>query len=298
MKSYYLYKINLNVMQISLSGATGFIGSRLYKKFITRGWTVNVINRDSFRMSVKEFAEKKIENSDVVINLTGATISKRWTPEWKKEIVQSRIETTRKISDGIQRAARKPSLFISPSAVGIYDSIHRHDDESKHYAEGFLADLCREWESQALRVKDLARLVIFRTGVVIGRDGGAMKKLYPIFRFGLGGQIGNGKAMMPWIHITDLLEAYIFAIEQRDIEGIYNLVAPVGTDNHHFTKTFGKVLTQPTIVPVPVFLLKILYGEGASVLTTGQDVVPDKLAKSGFSFKFPTIEKALVDFCK
>lgn len=285
-------------MRISLSGANGFIGTQLQKKFNFKGWNVNNITRDSFQMPDDEFTDKMIENSDIVINLAGAPISKRWTPAWKKEIADSRIKTTQKIAEGIIRANKKPSLFISPTAIGIYDSVHRHDEESTDYDKGFLADLCREWENQALRVKDLTRVVVFRTGLVLGTDGGMMKKVYPVFRAGLGGQIGDGKAMMSWIHIKDLVDAYIFAIENREIEGIFNLVAPESTDNHHFTKTFGKVLIQPTVMQVPLFSLKLLFGEGASALTAGQDVIPGKLLKSGFTFKFPTIEKALIDLYK
>lgn len=282
-------------MQISLSGSTGFIGNHLMKKFIEKGWTVNVLNRDSFGMPTEEFAEKYIADSDVIINLAGALISKRWSAAWKKEIFESRIETTRKIADGILLSQKKPRLFISPSAVGIYDSIHCHDEESKDFAHSFLAEVCREWENQALRVKDSVRLVIFRTGVVLGKEGGVLLKLYPVFRIGLGGQIGNGESMMSWIHIRDLVEAYLYTIETKDINGIYNLVAPNVVTNYYFTKTFGMILNQPSIVKVPIFSLKLLYGEGANALIAGQDVIPAKLMKSGFTFKFATIEKALGD---
>jgi uncharacterized protein (TIGR01777 family) len=285
-------------MQISISGSTGFIGKHLIKKFSEKGWKVNVIHRDSFRMPDEEFAENMINNADVIINLAGAIIAKRWSTSWKKEIVDSRIETTRKIADGILLTQKKSRLFISPSAVGIYDSIHRHDEESNFLSKGFLADVCREWENQALRVKDSTRLVIFRTGVVLGNEGGVLQKLYPVFSKGLGGPIGNGKAMMSWIHIHDLVGAYLYVIGHGEIEGIINLVSPDVVTNHYFTRTLGKVLNMPAIVTVPLFLLKILYGEGANALTTGQDAIPAKLIKNGFIFKYPTIEKALMDLYK
>ena len=282
-------------MQISLSGSTGFIGKHLMKKFIEKGWTVNVINRDSFRMPDEEFAEKKIAGSDVIINLAGAIIAKKWSAAWKKEIFGSRVNTTRKIADGILLTQQRSLLFISPSAIGIYDSSHRHEDESQYFSDDFLATVCREWENQALRVKERVRLVIFRTGVVLGKDGGMLQKIYPVFNIGLGGPIGNGKAMMSWIHIDDLVEAYLYAIEHKDIDGILNLVSPDPVTNRHFTQTFGKVLVQPAFVKVPLFSLKILFGEGAGSLTTGQEVFPSGLLKSGFTFKFPTIEKALMN---
>ena len=282
-------------MQISMSGATGFIGDMLKTRFIDRGWQVNVIDRKSLDLEDKEFIDKKIEGSDVVINLAGAPILKRWNDRYKKEIYQSRIDTTRKITTAIRDAHRKPLVFISGSAIGIYNSTETHTEESLHFADDFMGKVCRDWEHEALEAIGSTRVVIFRTSVVLGRNGGALKTMYAPFKFGLGGIIGNGKQPFSWIHETDLINACLFTIENEKISGIVNGVAPNPTTNYHFTKTFGKVLTQPTIMSVPEFALKLVYGEGSQALTSGQKVLPEKLLKAGFTFSFPTIEKALMN---
>jgi uncharacterized protein len=282
-------------MQISMSGATGFIGDMLIKRFIEHGWLVNVIDRKSLKLDDKEFSEKKIEGSDVVINLAGAPVLKRWNEGYKKEIYHSRIDTTRKIASAIRNTSHKPFVFISGSAIGIYNSTDTHTEESAHFADDFMGKVCRDWEHEALAAAVSTRVVIFRTGVVLGTNGGALKSMYTPFKFGLGGIIGNGKQGFSWIHITDLLNAFVFTIENERISGIVNAVAPNPTTNYHFTKIFGKVLTQPTIMRVPEFALKLVYGEGSQALTAGQIVLPEKLLKAGFTFSFPTIAKALMN---
>jgi uncharacterized protein (TIGR01777 family) len=282
-------------MQISMSGATGFIGDMLIKRFFEKGWPVNVIDRQSLTLDDKEFIEKKIEGSDVVINLAGAPVLKRWNEGYKKEIYDSRIDTTRKITIAIRNARRKPLVFISGSAIGIYNSKETHTEESRHFAADFMGKVCRDWEHEALEAAVSTRVVIFRTGVVLGQNGGALKTMYTPFKFGLGGIIGNGKQSFSWIHITDLMNAFVFAIENESFSGIVNAVAPDPTTNYHFTKTFGKVLNQPAIMRVPEFALKLMYGEGSQALTSGQNVLPEKLLKAGFTFSFPTIEKALMN---
>ena len=282
-------------MQISMSGATGFIGNMLNKRFFEKGWPVNVINRQSFELNDKEFIEKKIEGSDVVINLTGAPIVKRWNESYKKEIFHSRIDTTRKIATAIRNASRKPQVFISGSAIGIYNSTETHTEESQHFADDFMGKVCRDWEYEAVEATTSTRVVIFRTGVVLGKNGGALKTMYTPFKIGLGGIIGNGKQPFSWITITDIVDAFVFTIENESFSGIVNAVAPNPTTNYHFTKTLGKVLNQPAIMRVPEFALKLIYGEGSKALTSGQNVLPEKLLKAGFTFRFPTIEKALMD---
>lgn len=281
-------------MQISLSGSTGFIGQMLKSRFTGKGWTIREINRQSFMMPDEEFLLQKIEGSDAVINLAGAPIQKRWSEAYKKEIYDSRILTTRKIASAVMKAARKPRIFISGSAIGIYNSVDAHTEESGNFAGDFISGLCIDWEMEAMNARDASRVVIFRTGVVLGRDGGALKTMYPPFKMGLGGMIGNGKQAFSWIHITDLADAYIFAIETGSLSGIINAVAPEPTTNGHFSTTLGKVLKQPAVMRIPELALRMIYGEGARALSTGQKVLPQKLLQAGFEFKFPTIEKALV----
>ena len=161
-----------------------------------------------------------------------------------------------------------------------------------------MGKVCRDWEHEALTVSASTRVVIFRTGVVLGKNGGALQSMYTPFKLGLGGIIGNGKQAFSWIHVTDLINAFLYTVENESVAGIINAVAPEPTTNYHFTKTLGKVLIQPTIMRVPEFALKLMYGEGSRALTAGQKVLPEKLLKAGFIFKFPTIEKALMDLYK
>jgi uncharacterized protein len=282
-------------MQISMSGATGFIGEMLTNRFLEKGWPVNVINRQSLELQDTEFLEQKIQGSEVVINLAGAPVLKRWNERYKEEIYHSRIDTTRKIATAIRNASRKPRIFISGSAIGIYNSTETHTEESQHFADDFMGKVCRDWEYEALEASAFTRVVIFRTGVVLGKHGGALKKMYPPFKLGLGGMIGNGKQAFSWIHLTDLMNAFLYTIENESLSGVVNAVAPEPTTNYHFTKTFGKVLLQPAIMKIPEFSLRLIYGEGSRALTSGQKVIPGKLLKEGFTFSFPTIEKALMD---
>ncbi|HTX88024.1 MAG TPA: TIGR01777 family oxidoreductase [Bacteroidales bacterium] len=282
-------------MHFSISGSTGFIGQALLKMIVARGWTATVIDRMSFEMPEEEFARKKIAGSEVIINLAGSPISGRWTPENKKEMLDSRILTTRKIARAIRLAPDKPRLLISASGTGIYDSSHSHTEESLDFDSGFLADLCRQWEEEAFSVAELTRVVVCRTGLVLGKEGGILERLQPLFGMGLGAVVGSGDQKMPWIHLDDLLAAYQFVIGHEEIRGIVNLTAPYSTTNYEFTHTFGKVLTQPIFLKVPGFALRMIYGEGASTLITGQKVIPEKLLKSGFEFKFPTVVKALMN---
>ena len=280
---------------LSISGSSGFIGSELIDTFTGTGWTFRIINRESFSMSDDEFMEKKIEGADAVINLAGAPILHRWTESYRKEIYDSRIGTTRKIARAILNAHVKPKVFFSVSAIGIYDSVNVHDEESLGLSDDFLGKICQDWEAEAMAVRDQTRIVILRTGVVLSSKGGALKKAYGPFRFGFGGVIGDGRQAFSWIHIRDLMRIYRFLLENENISGIVNAVAPNPTTNVHFTKTLGKVLTQPTVFKVPGSVLRLVYGDAAITLTEGQNAVPGKLLKNGFEFEFPTIEKALLN---
>jgi len=285
-------------MQISISGSTGFIGSAIKRHFIGSGWIINEITRQSLALTGDEFLKKKIEGSDVIINLAGAPIQKRWTAAYKNEILQSRVITTKKIVEAILQSEKKPVVFISASAIGIYDSENNHSEESLFLSGDFLGKVCREWEETAEKAQNVTRLVILRLGIVLGKDGGMLHKLHPLFSKGLGGKIGNGSQIMSWIHISDLLTAVSFIIENPDITGIVNAVSPGPVSNEHFTEVFGKILIQPAYFRIPVFGLKAVYGEAAQMLATGQTVIPQKLMNNGFEFKFPTIEKALINLYK
>jgi uncharacterized protein (TIGR01777 family) len=282
-------------MIVALSGSTGFIGQALTKKMRGLGWTIKVIDRDSFALSDQDFLNQFTEGADVVINLAGAPVSKKWTPEYKTEILSSRVDTTRKITGSINRALKKPSVYISASAIGIYDSTHIHSETSRALADSYLAEVCRKWEQEALSSADSTRLVILRLGVVLGEDGGALKKMHTPFSIGLGGKLGNGNQPVSFIHITDLVDAIIFIISHEQIRGVVNAVSPFPSNNAEFTDKLGKVLDQPSWFTVPAFALKFIFGEGAQVLLEGQRVIPEQLMQAGFRYKYPTIQNALVN---
>lgn len=282
-------------MQVSLSGSTGFIGSELVQKHADKEWNFTIINRESFSMDDATFTEKKIEGADVVINLAGAPVIHRWTESYKSEIYHSRIDTTRKIARCIMQAHSKPKVFISASAIGIYDSQGIHSEESTGFSGDYLGKVCKEWEAEALAAQSHTRVVIIRTGIVLGRNGGALATMNKFFKVGLGGITGDGKQDFSWIHVRDLLNIYEFIIANESMQGIVNGVAPNPTTNLHFTKTFGKVLMQPAIMKIPDFALKAIYGEGAVSLIKGQKVVPEKLLQHGFVFQYPAIESALLN---
>jgi uncharacterized protein (TIGR01777 family) len=283
--------------KVYISGASGFIGSNL-KTFLSRqGFQVETLSRNDIMGSDISLA-KKISGSYAIINLAGAPIIHRWNKKYKEELYISRIRTTQKITNAIRNAAFKPSLFISTSAVGIYKNGTHNTETSFTIDTGFLAKICKDWEASALTTSKLTRTIIFRLGVVIGKNGGALKKLFPVFKLGLGGRIGNGEQGMSWIYLDDLLQAYLFVMNHSETEGIYNLTAPEVLSNKEFTNIMGSVLHRPTFFKVPAFALKLLYGEGSISLTNGAFVKPDRLIKAGFDFQYSGLEKALQDIIK
>ena len=282
-------------MIVSISGAGGFIGTALTRAFHAQGWTVKSIDRESLNMPEDEFRKAKIEGSDVVINLAGASISERWTDSHKSEILDSRIRTTGKIVTSILACSEPPRLLISASGIDIYDNQNTHDESSTSYAGSFLGDVCREWEKEALKASAVTRVVIPRMGLVMGNDGGALSKMQLPFSLGLGAKIGNGKQWISFIHIKDLVKAYLFIIENESLNGPVNLVSPFPVNNRDFSSALGKVLKQPVFLTMPGKLLRLIYGEGAILLLEGHKVLPGKLTSMGFHFDHPTINNALIN---
>jgi hypothetical protein len=235
-----------------------------------------------------ELLKEKLKDAGAVINLAGAPIAGRWTPKYKKEIMDSRTDVTRKLAD----AVTSPLVFISASAVGIYPDGEMVDETCKKTAGNYLSEVCTRWETEAAKLPEDAALAIMRLGVVLDNKGGALPKMLLPFRLGLGGPIAGGQQGFSWIHIDDLINAFVFVLERR-LTGIFNLTAPEVTDNLGFTQTLGKVLHRPVIMPLPAFALKLAFGEGAQVLTDGQKAVPARLKKDGFVFQFPELKPAL-----
>ncbi len=280
--------------KISLTGASGFVGKEILKRsgdrysFVTPG-------RKELYADTEQLAAI-IEGSRVVIHLAGKPIVGRWTRKTKREILESRVFSTRNLVESFRRLQQKPEIFICASAVGIYRDGPVHTESSQAYSEDFLQEVVRAWESEAEKAKDLGiRTIMMRIGVVLGKNGGMLRRLHPIFRAGLGGTIGKGTQGFSFIHIDDLCGAVEHFIKEKSTEGTYNLVAPEPVDNKIFTRTFAKILKRPAIFRIPVLFLKMLYGQGANVLTRGQKVRPERLIESGFRFSFPTIEETLKD---
>lgn len=287
-----------NVKLIAMSGATGFVGSDMYRKFKNNGWEIIALGRKEFALSKEELA-KRLQGVEVIVNLAGAPVISRWTEEYKKVIYESRITLTRKLVSACKLLEKPPRLFLSTSAIGCYSATGTHTEEDNILAEDFLGLLTREWEQEAFRAKEFGcRTAIFRFGVVLGQGGGALAKMLFPFKLGLGGTIGNGRQPFSWVHIKDLTRAFEAAINDSTYEGVYNMTAPHPTTNLGLTKALGRVLSRPTIFPVPEFVLRLLYGEGAQVLTSGQTVLPKRLLDSGFQFDFSSIEEAVADCLK
>ncbi len=279
---------------VAIAGASGFVGQSLVEYFSKQNYKTVQIKREILNNPSK--LDELIGSCEIVINLSGANIINRWSEEYKKLLYTSRINTTKSLVESINRVQVKPKMLISTSAVGIYDNKATYD-ENGNYSNDFLSNLCQEWEKEANKVNNsFTKVTIFRFGIVLGKNGGAISKMMLPFKLGLGGIIGSGKQYFSYVHIEDLVRAYHFAIE-KELEGVYNLTAPIPTTNYEFTKTFGKILNRPTIFPVPEFVLKLIFSEGAKVLSDGQSAVPKNLLNSGFEFKYKNIEECLKQIC-
>ncbi len=276
-------------MIIAISGASGYLGSYLQNYFNAKNVDVQVIKREE--LSHAALLKEVVAKADVIINLSGANIIQRWSKKHKKKMYHTRIESTKALVNAIN-ANNKKQLFISTSAIGIYENNIACDEDDYTYGQTFLAELCQGWEKEASKVNK--RLVIFRLGVVLG-NGGALKKMLLPFKLGLGGKIGDGTQPFSYIHIEDLARAYEHIIYHNNLKGVFNLTTLNPITNSEFTKTLARKLHRLALIALPVFVLKLLFGEGSQVLSDGQRVYPKRLLESGFVFKFETIEKLLDD---
>lgn len=282
---------------IAISGSTGFVGSNLTASLKKEGHQIIPLTRADFRKDAQEMASE-IKGAEVLIHLAGAPIIKRWSKSYKDEIYHSRVDTTHLLVEAMKKMREKPSLFISTSAIGVYEDGQEHTEESSAFSEDFMGIVCNDWEANARLAPPEVRTVIFRLGMVLGRDGGALKTMLPIFKAGLGGKIGSGKQGFSWIHLHDLINAYHFVMEKESLKGVVNLTAPQPVSNKEFTRQLAKTLNRPAIFPVPESGLKIVYGEGAQALTSGAFVRPKRLNQESFKFEYPTLPKALQDLLK
>lgn len=283
--------------KVAISGATGFIGTALCDFLECNGFEVIRLKRHHFEKRGGQL-ERLIEGCTVIINLAGAPIAaKKWTKAYKDEIINSRINSTERLVDAIHKIAIKPEVFISSSAVGVYDSYEVHDEFSTNYADDFLGQVCQQWEARAYRAQalDNVRLCIVRLGVVLGNEGGAFSRIAKPFKYGLGCKLGDGHQVFPYIHLNDVLSAYWYLIQRKASNGIYNLVAPQMISNLEMTEAIQKRTRKSLLPSVPKAALKLLYGEGAEMLLVGQKVVPRRLEREGFHFAFPDFESILDD---
>ncbi len=267
-------------MKIALTGASGFVGTALQEHFKE----CIIIERGDDEARILH----KLDGVDVVINLAGAPIIKRWSDPYKKILLSSRIESTNRLVDAVNQSS--VSHFISTSAIGIYPDDTPCDETCTLIADDFLGELAQKWEAQALQC--LKPTSILRFGVILGKNGGALAQMITPFRWGVGGIIGDGNMMTSWIHLDDLMGIYKHIIDKQ-LTGIYNATAPNPVSNYTFTKALGKVLHRPTFIPIPEFALRIMYGEAASVLTGSKEVYPRKILDAGYVFKYPDIKSAL-----
>lgn len=293
-------------MKILVTGGTGLIGKKLCQKLTTNGHDVVVLTRQNIQSNNKKInyyawdEENTIPDSvfdslDGVINLMGENIgNKRWTDTQKKLLYSSRVDRGHELILELNQKAKALKFFISASAVGIYPK-NSEDllDESSPVASDFLGNLCHNWEKIIDDLPKTTRTVIVRTAVVLSRDGGALEKMLPPFKLGLGGPLGDGKHFMSWIHIDDLIEIYLNAIDNNEISGIINGCAANPLTNLNFTKALGKVIKRPTLFPVPRFILKSIFGEMSSILLDSQKVKSKKIDQFKIKQQFPNIEDAL-----
>lgn len=277
---------------IVMAGASGLIGT--YLSAYLKEYNLVKINRTDFNMSDKEFAEK-YRDCDVVINLSGAPVIRRWTRKNRKEILDSRILTTRKLGCILKYDQDRERQYLSASAIGIYDEKNIHTEDSTNWGKGFLTEVVKKWEAEALHLESFTPTVcILRIGIVLSPEGGMLDRLLPMFRLGLGAWIGSGEQFFSWIHINDLARAMVFIISNNK-GGIFNMISPAYCTNIQFTKALALKFHKPARFMIPKIIFTLLYGKSAAVVTGGQAVIPERLVKAGFKFNYQNISEALGD---
>ena len=275
-------------MIVTVLGASGFVGRALSAALAERGDTARTASlRDPVRAAATS------AGSDAVVNLAGASIATRWTAAHKREIAASRTAAPHAYLDELARIDARPHAYVSASAVGYYGtSTTATFRETSPPGSDFLAHVCADWEREAERARTLGmRVATVRTGLALGKGGGALAKLLPLFRFGLGCVVASGEQWYSWIHLDDLVALYLLAIDRFD--GPLNATAPLPVTNREFTRALAHAVQRPALFPVPALALRLILGDGEMVLTAGQRVVPDAPLAAGFAFRYPTLEPAL-----
>ena len=300
-------------MKVTVTGATGALGSAVVGALRARGEEVTALSRDPRRAREKLGAEVRalewrhpkaeappaeaLSSQDALVHLLGEPVAQRWSEQAKREIRDSRVLSTRNLVTALGELGdgQRPSVLVSQSATGLYGP--RGDepvDESTPPAGDFLAAVCAEWEAEARGAEELGlRVARTRTGVVFSEQGGALEKMLPAFKLGIGGPVAGGRQYVPWIHSDDVLGALLFCLDNPGASGPVNVCAPEPVTNAELSKALGRVLGRPAIAPVPGLALRALYGEMASIVTTGVRAVPRRLEELGYRFRQPDLERAL-----
>ncbi len=300
--------------RVIVTGATGTIGRAVCRRLEARGDEVVALSRDRERaakalgdqVEVQVWADptgemppvEALTGADAIVHLVGEPVAQSWSKEAKARIRDSRVSATRMLVAALREVPelRRPAVLISQSATGFYGpSGDRELDEDAPAGNDFLAGVVREWEAEAANAEGLARTVMTRTGVVLSSSGGALEKMLPFFRMGVGGPVAGGRQYVPWIHLDDVVAGLLFCVERPELAGPINLTAPVPVTNAQLSHALGRVLHRPAVLPVPTLALRVLYGEMSQIVTTGQRAIPTRLSEAGFEFRHPDLEAALRD---
>jgi uncharacterized protein (TIGR01777 family) len=300
--------------RVVVTGATGLIGSALVRALCDRGDEVVVLTRDPARATATlgspveaiawsdPLAEPApahaLKGASAVVHLLGETIAQRWSPAAKRRIQESRELGTRNLVSTLTgiAAGERPGVLVSQSAVGYYGAQGDQElDETAPPGSDFLARVVRHWESEALAAQAQMRVVVTRTGLVLAPHGGALAKMLPFFRLGVGGPVAGGRQYLSWVHLDDVIGALALCIDDARADGPVNVTSPGPVANAEFSRALGRVLHRPTVLPVPGFALSLLYGEMSEIVTTGQRAIPAKLSGLGYRFAQPELERALSD---
>ncbi len=297
---------------VAVTGATGTIGRAVVRALLDRGDDVIALSRDPGRavsvlgddVEAVAWKDPKTEpappeafrEADAVIHLLGEPVSQRWSESAKQEIRDSRVLGTRNLVETLNATGARLQTLVSQSATGWYGARGAEAlDESASAGDDFLAEVVRDWEAEAQRADEQSglRVVCMRTGVVLSPDGGALEKMLPFFKAGIGGPVAGGRQYVPWIHLDDVVSAFLFALDDEGLEGPVNVTAPRPATNRQLSKALGKVLGRPAFAPVPGFAVKALYGQMGSIVTSGARVVPKKLEEAGYEFRHRDLDEAL-----
>jgi uncharacterized protein (TIGR01777 family) len=294
-------------MKIVLTGASGFIGRRLTSRLLQDGRSVHALGRrrpsgsPAIGFSVWDASEggavpaEALRGAKAIVHLAGEPVAQRWNTDVKTRIMESRVQGTKAIVNAVAAAQDRPETLVCASAIGFYgDRGEEILDEASPPGTGFLPEVCLAWEREARAAGNLGlRVVMLRIGIVLGKEGGALKQLLPPFRMGIGGPIASGQQWMSWIHVEDLVEIILFALDRDEVFGPVNATAPNPVRNEEFSKALGAALGRPAILHTPTFALKIMLGEAASVVLASQRVMPAVVERTGFTFQYSDVADAL-----